>query len=62
MDNNSIEGGRELSSPGSLAQITGMVDPGKQRVSVLRKQMSLVMKSPTVKVVREKRGQGDGDR
>lgn len=53
--------GRERKSYGSLFKMMGTVEPGRQRVTVLEKQTCLMMKSPIIKVVGERRGQG-GDR
>lgn len=39
--------------------MTETVAPGRQCVTVLKKQMFLVIESPTINVVAEKRGQGD---
>jgi len=41
--------------------MTGTVAPGRQCVAALKKWMSLVIESPTINVVGEKRGQGDGE-
>lgn len=56
-----IEDGSERSRPGSLSRMTGTVAPGKQCVVELKKRMFLVMESPTIRVVRRKRGRGDAE-
>lgn len=52
---------RERKSYGSLFKMMGTVEPGRQRVTVLVKQTCLMMKSPIMKAVGGRRGQG-GDR
>ena len=51
-----MDEGSDYSSPGSFARITGTVASGKQQVVVLKKQIFLVMESPIIRVVGEKRG------
>ena len=55
-----MEDGSESNNSGSLLIIAGTVAPGKQRVDALKKRISLVMESPTISVVGEKRGRGGG--
>ena len=57
-----VEDGSERSSPGSLSRMSGTVAPGKQCVVALKNLMSLIMESPTINVVGEKRGRGGDSR
>ena len=43
-----IEEGSESNSPGNLSRISGMVAPGKQRVTALKKQTFPMMESPVI--------------